>query len=338
MHFYIGLDIGGTKIEATAVNSGLEPLATAVVSTDIAAPAAIVASIEQAVLATLAEADVQPQQLQAIGGGVPGQVDHEQGIVRNAVNLRLTNFPLSATLTKRFNCPVVLENDVRLAAVGAYHHLRRDDRTRFRDLTSLAYISIGTGLAVGLILNGRLYRGSQGMAGELGHVQVDPTGPLCNCGALGCVETYVSGPGLVQQAHGLLADYPASALCDHAGPLTARDIFVAAAAADSAAQAAVDRFAGQIARLLYSAMLAYDVEYLVLGGGVVKAGPLLLNAIYQEIDQLRATLPLAKALLHPERIIAITDYNMGVWGGIMLATTARLDQEKRHNDLQFSAK
>jgi glucokinase len=323
---YIGLDIGGTKVEAWAVDSRLQVRGKAVAPTRSETFECVLASIYEAVDGAVAETGVAAPAIAAIGGGVPGQVDHATGVVRHAVNLNLVHEPLGARLADHYGCPVVLENDVRLGAFGAFHYLRRHDPARFRGLNSLAYISIGTGLAVGLVINGCLYRGSRGMAGELGHVQVEPDGPRCNCGGRGCAEQYISGPGLAHLARSRLAEFPASSLHGTEGALSARTIFEAAAGGDDAARALVDQFSGWIARLLFNVVLAYDVAYLVLGGGITKAGPVLLDAVFRRIDLLRADLPLAQLLLDPEQVVVVPDQNMGIWGGITLATEARLNQ------------
>ena len=330
----VGLDIGGTKIEALVVDQELTPRARAVVATQTDSPAALVESIERAIDLALAEMDASPVQIGAIGCGIPGQIEHATGMVHNAVNLNLASFPLGPTLSDRFGCAVMLENDVRLAAIGVYHWLRRTDPERYRSLEDLVYVSIGTGMAAGLILNGRIYRGSRGMAGELGHISLDSTGARCNCGAWGCLETMISGPGLLRQTEEALAKAPQSAL-HAANPLTTYAILDGAAAGDGVALTMVDQFAEEVSRLLYSVMLAYDVEIIALGGGMAKAGPIFSAALSRHIDALRDAVPLARSLLNQDQILPITEDNMGVWGGIMLAADALLHQEKKRDERQL---
>jgi glucokinase len=334
----MGLDIGGTKIEALVVDQELTPRARVVVATQTSSPAALVQSIESAIERALAEMTASPAQIGAIGCGIPGQVEHAIGMVHNAVNLNLSSFPLGPTLSDRLGCAVVLENDVRLAAIGVYHWLRRTDPERYRSLEDLVYVSIGTGLAAGLILNGRIYRGSRGMAGELGHIPLDPTGARCNCGARGCVETIVSGPGLLRRTEEALAKAPQKTdqCARHtADPLTTYAILEGAAAGDSVALTMVDQFAEEVSRLLYSVMLAYDVEIIALGGGMANAGPIFHAALSRHIDALRDAVPLAHSLLNQDQLLPITEDNMGVWGGIMLAADALLHQEKKHDERQL---
>ena len=138
------------------------------------------------------ELRVDGQELWPIGIGVPGLVDAEAGSVRHAVNLDLDGgwLPLGRELEQLLGHKVVVENDVNAAALGAAALLPAGVP---RDL---AYLSIGTGLAAGIVLDGRLRRGVHGAAGEIGHIPVDPAGPLCACGQRGCLELTVSGAAL----------------------------------------------------------------------------------------------------------------------------------------------
>ncbi len=166
-----GIDIGGTKIATLVVDAegtvrGRATHASTVADQDGAA-AAIAACLDEA----LAAADLDRTDLVAIGVGVPGRVDTERGHVTLAVNLGWTDFALRDTLEAAIGRPVVIENDARAAAIGL--HARgiaggRDD---------IAYLAVGTGIAAGVILDGRLHRGARGLAGEIGHAIVDPDGP-----------------------------------------------------------------------------------------------------------------------------------------------------------------
>lgn len=330
----VGLDIGGTKIEATVANAEPVRLATVVAPTDCRSPAHLVASIGATIDRALDAANAVRGDVAAIGGGVPGMVDHGQGVARLAVNLNLRDYPLGPTLADLFQCPVGLENDVRLAAVGIYGHLRQQHPERYADLRHLAYLSLGTGVAAGLILDGELFRGARGMAGEVGHIQVDPDGPLCNCGARGCLEMMISGTaaGLMAEA-ALEQDTPAAraSALQQQRPVTSRMLFAAAGKEDPLAVTLTAQFGDYVARALYAMLLAYDVEVLALGGGVVRAGPAFLVPVRAGIDRVRATQPLAHSLFSPEMVVTAPEHNMGAWGGIMLAaemTDRSFDQTK----------
>lgn len=309
---FIGLDIGGTKIEAIAADPRFAPCGSAVRASDISSPAALVAAIEHAAAEASGGAPIA-----AAGVGIPGLVEPESGEVRMAVNLRLEHYPLGEALAARFGCPVRVENDVRLAAWGAYRELARQTSIRH-----MAYLSIGTGVSAGIIIDGRLHRGAHGMAGEIGHMSVDPNGPLCNCGQRGCLETFVAGPGIARLGRQSAAVGRAPALAGLA-QLGAAEIYAAAEAGDPGAQEVVAYVGALLGRTLEAMVLAYDPQRIVLAGGVAKVGAPFLRPILAEWERRRQDTALARTLLLPEKLaLADPHRNMGAWGGIYLAADA----------------
>jgi len=311
-YWLVGVDVGGTTVSTVLLDESLHAHGELTVDTDLSSADNTMLCIAHAIEATLALGG-GARKLAAIGLGIPGQQDPANGIVRIAVNLHWYDYPLVARLTERFGVPCVIENDVRVATLGVY---RFDNPAGDQDL---AYISIGTGLATGVILDGKLLRGRHGLAGEFGHVIVDPAGPPCNCGARGCLETLVSATAVVRRAREALAAGAGGALAVLA-PLTARGVYEAAAAGDAVAQQIVDDVGTELARALRSVVLAYDVDSVVLGGGVTRAGDRYLAPIIAEWRRQQETSALARALLRPE-ILRIADptRNLGAWGAAALA-------------------
>ncbi|HQY92640.1 ROK family protein [Caldilinea sp.] len=311
-YWLVGVDVGGTTVSTVLLDEDLQSHGELTVATDLTSPDATMLGIVAAIEQTLA-LDDSPRKLAAIGLGIPGQQDQAQGIVRIAVNLHWYDYPLVARLVEHFGAPCVIENDVRVATLGVY---RFDNPAGEQDL---AYISIGTGLATGVILEGKLLRGRHGLAGEFGHIIVDPNGPLCNCGAHGCLETLVSATAVVRRAREALAQGADGALAT-LDPLNARGVYDAAAAGDIAAQQIVDDVGTELARSLRSVVLAYDVDNIVLGGGVTRAGDRYLQPIIAEWLRQQETSALARAVLRPE-ILRIADptRNLGAWGAAALA-------------------
>lgn len=306
MNVRVGLDVGGTKTAALVAGNG-EALVEVVRPTDVASPARLVAGI----VATVRDAVEQlapNHHLRAVGAGVPGQVDPVHGTVRMAVNLNLREpYPLRDVLEQALGVPVALENDVRAAALGAYDWAR--ERT---DSRSLAYLSIGTGIAAGLVLDGRLYRGAQGMAGEIGHVPIDPAGPRCICGQYGCLEALAAGPAI--------AAYAAQVMPDRR-PSTAA-VYALAAAGQPDACRVVERAAGYLSRAIYLLLMAYDVEQVVLGGGVTRAGAAFEQPLRRAMADLRINSPLTADMMTDDKVAIIpSDYNAGVRGAVLLAPT-----------------
>ncbi|HHW89008.1 MAG TPA: ROK family protein [Chloroflexi bacterium] len=309
----VGVDVGGTTVATVLLDETFRAHGELTLPTDLSSPDATMLGIVAAIEQTLALAPDSPRRLAAIGLGIPGQQDPVQGIVRIAVNLHWYDYPLVARLTERFGVPCVIENDVRVATLGVY---RFDNPAGDQNL---AYMSIGTGLATGVILEGKLLRGRHGLAGEFGHIIIDPNGPLCNCGARGCLETLVSATAVVRRAREAVAAGATGALAAMQ-LITARAVYDAAAAGDEAAQQIVDDVGAELARALRSVVLAYDVDSVVLGGGVTRAGDRYLAPIIAEWRRQQETSALARAVLRPE-ILRIADptRNLGAWGAAALA-------------------
>ena len=304
MNVRVGLDIGGTKTAALVADE-TGPLAEVVRPTNVTSPAQLVAGIVATVREALAQ--IEPgHQLLAAGAGVPGQVDPFHGTVRMAVNLSLREpYPLRDALEQALGVPVALENDVRAAALGAFHWARR-----WSDIGSLAYLSIGTGIAAGLVIDGRLYRGAQGMAGEIGHVIIDPGGPRCVCGQYGCLEAFAAGPAIAADAAVAMPERRPST----------QEVYALAAEGQPDACRVVDQAAGYLSRAVYLLLMTYDVEQVALGGGVTRAGAAFEQPLRRAMAGLRANSPLTAAMMPDDKIVIIpSDYNAGARGAVFLA-------------------
>lgn len=309
--FWVGLDIGGTKTHALVVEQATGAIVgQATGPTQVDTPSKLVAGIVDVVQKAVQAAGIRLSQVTAVGAGVPGQVAPLTGEVHLAANLHLSAYPLGAELTAALQTPVFLENDGRLAALGAYQQLYQPTA-----LQNMAYLSIGTGISAGLILNGRLYRGSHGMAGEIGHIIVEPNGRLCNCGLRGCLETVAAGPAILQTATAS-QEWPSE-------NLTTARVYQLAQAGDPTAQSIVQNVSLHLSRALHILVMSYDVEKIVLGGGVTHAGTAFLSPVLAELSRLRHNSPLAQAMLPDDKITLLPDgFNAGAWGAIALAKSA----------------
>jgi predicted NBD/HSP70 family sugar kinase len=278
----LGVDIGGSSIEVVARNEAAEIVGahhtrSRMSGGDQVANAAVNAVRELAVVG-----------YSAVGVGVPGHVDSETGEVSLAVNLGIGGepFDLAAAISAGIGAPVTVENDVRTAALGARESLQLAGR----DVQSLAVLSVGTGISAGVIVNGSLVTGSHGMAGEIGHVVVDPNGPVCPCGQRGCLETMAAGPAIGRAWPG-------------GGQLPATALFGAVAAGDVAARKVADRITGHLTTALIWMAATYDPEVFVLAGGVTSAGEVFLEVMRDKIEQRAAASELAARRLRPEQVI-----------------------------------
>jgi glucokinase len=250
----------------------------------------------------------QANEVAGIGLGIPGQVDPHTGTVRLAVNLNLESFALGPTLARQTGIPVAVENDVRLAAIGVYEHLQETDPVQ-----SLAYLSVGTGIAAGIILDGVLYRGANGMAGEIGHTLFEPGGERCHCGLYGCLETIASGPAISHLAAPFFSGGGASV------PTTAQ-VYAVAQTGNGLARQLVERIGTHLGRAIHWLIMTYDVERLVVGGGVSAAGSAFWLPITTELAHLREQSLLAHDMLSESKIVLFSgEENPGIWGAITLA-------------------
>lgn len=296
-----GIDIGGTKIAVLIVAADGAVLGRATRSSSAGdqdgAAEAIVACLDEA----LAGTGLHRDDLLAVGVGVPGRVDPQQGTVTLAVNLGWHDFALRDALEARLGRPVVVENDARAAVIGLHQ------RGVLGELDDLAYLAVGTGIAAGVILDGVLHRGARGLAGEIGHAIADRDGPVCTCGQQGCLEAFAAGPSIARRAHAA----------------TARDVYEAAVAGDQDARDLVDDVGRRLAWAVHLLVMTYDIERVVIGGGVSHAGAAFADPIHHELARLRAASPMAGELL-PADIVEIlpSEAEAGAWGAVAIARTA----------------
>ena len=314
----VGVDIGGTKIAVLITSPDGTVLGRATHASSVAdqdgAAEAIVACIDVA----LADASRTLDQVRVVGIGVPGRVDPVKGHVTLAVNLGWNDLALRDLLEARLGKPCVIENDARAAAVGLHH------RRVLGTTDDIAYLAVGTGIAAGVILDGRLHRGARGLAGEIGHVVVDPMGPECACGLRGCLETYVSGPAIARRATEAIAAGRASSLS--ASGLTAQDVYRAATDGDALACELVEDVGRRLAWAIHLLVMAYDVDRVVLGGGVSHAGATFVGPIHMELDRLRASSALAREQLAPGIVELLpAGADAGAWGAVTIAAVSQGD-------------
>jgi len=309
----VGVDVGGTKVAAIVADADGQPLGRAVRS--MAGRPAAIEPIVDAIRAALQAARMGTSSPAAIGVGVPGRVDVGAGVVRHATNLDWFDVPLGRYLAEEFGAPCTVENDVRLAAAGLLDHVAADGAR------SLAYVAVGTGIGAGLVLDGRLHRGERGMAGEIGHVIVEPDGVVCPCGQRGCLETVASGPAIARRAAVAAVDAAPGGTTLAARPeLSAKNVYDAARAGDAVAIQIASETGRALARALSALILTCDLERVLLGGGVAAAGQVFLRPILAELELMRADSPLLTELVPAGSVRLLPPHFDAVaWGGVSLA-------------------
>ena len=306
-----GVDVGGSKIAILLADAQLRPVGRLVVPTGNGDAGDGVRRIVAALDEALEVAGRSRADLAALGVGVPGRVDPDAGTVTLAVNLGWHALPLRDELESMLGVPVAVENDVRAAAAGLHA------RGQAGGVDNLAYLAIGTGISAGVVLDGRLYRGPRGLAGEIGHVVLEPNGPACRCGLDGCLEALASGRAIAEAAAIRIDQGPQTAI---ETPVSAESVYRAAAAGDPVATRLAERTGRYVARAIHALVMTYDVPRVVLGGGVTRAGAAFLDPVSRGLDELRAASALAREAL-PDDLVELLppDADAGAWGGVILA-------------------
>ena len=280
----IGIDLGGTVIKGGVVSASGEVLAKAAKPTEAAAGVTHVIEQIAALIATLQSASDGASATTSVGLGVPGNIDHEKGVVLASPNLDgWSDVPVVQMVSERAGLPVVLENDANCAALGeavcGIGH----------GADSMVLLTLGTGVGSGLVLGGKVWRGATGLAGELGHGIVHIGGRRCACGQSGCLEAYASASSTARRARELIEGGEASSLrdvLDRGQAITAEMIAQAAEDGDRLAARVWEETCRFLAVACINIQHALDPEYIVLGGGMSAAGERLRVPVQTAIDEM----------------------------------------------------
>lgn len=253
----VGVDIGGTKIHVVALDAGLALLAQSTTPTPKGGDG-VVAAVEEEI--SRLSALLPGERVESIGIGIPGSVDVAAGVVSNAVNLGIDRLDLGDEVQRHFGTTVRVDNDVKATALGAARW--------WGEKTDLVYINVGTGVSAAFVCGGRIVRGPDNMAGEIGHIPIDPRGEPCACGQRGCLETLIGGAWVRRRIEKILP-----------GRSSVSDLF---------AEDAIDRpGASEMRRVLLDglllaveiATLCYGPAQVIIGGGVIRRIPNVQNRL-----------------------------------------------------------
>ncbi|MTJ09589.1 ROK family protein [Anabaena sp. UHCC 0204] len=283
MTLILALDFGGTKLAAATVKAGAKEWLD---HESRFSPANADALSDLEIMRSLIKSVLQGKKADAIGVSFGGPVDATTGLVRLSHHVPgWENVPLKQLLEEDYHVPASIDNDANVAAIGEH---------RFgagQGYDSLFYITISTGVGGGWILDGKPWRGSLGMAGEIGHIVVDPRGPICLCGKRGCVERLASGPYMAQNAREMLENEPPSAdgkgrgdilrylIGNDLNLITGKVVSAAAAYGDEMAQEVLYRGAWALGVGIGNVANLMNPQRFVLGGGVTKAGDNFWNVV-----------------------------------------------------------
>ena len=277
--YAIGIDLGGTNINVGLFDKNLRLLQNLRGLTDKDLEAnEMMDHLAALVRSLINRAGVSPDDIAGVGAAFPSFIDEKRGYVVETSNIRaLNDLPVRDMLSDRLGLPVFLDNGANAAAI-AEHELGAG-----RGQDNFIYATIATGIGGALILNGRIFRGMHGMAGEIGHMFIsDSTGFPCSCGVTGCVQSIASGLHMARYATARLNEGMDSRILDYAGTVSNVDMVAvgrALAAGDPLAVEVVNRGAEYLGRMFNSLNMIFDINVFILGGGVMKLGSRFMDRI-----------------------------------------------------------
>lgn len=305
--FVIGIDLGGTFIKAALFNLQGKLLKETQVPTMAGeGPEKVVGRMAEAARSLADSAGIPFSQLLGIGVGVPGNHDFKAGRVVYSPNLKWHDVPVRSWLEAQLGVPVFLDNDANAAALGEFW------QGAGQGVSHMIMVTLGTGIGGGLILNGRLYRGAGGSAGEIGHTIIMADGPECSCGVNGHLECLAAAPWIVARARAALAEAGPGTesilLGQQANPtqqanLTTEAIFAAMQKGDPIAARVVEETVNYLGMGLANLVNIFNPEIIVLGGGVAEAGEILLQPVTSRVKEL--------ALEYPANMVKLVKARLG---------------------------
>ncbi|MER5338218.1 ROK family protein [Micromonospora sp. NPDC002717] len=310
---FAAVDLGASSIDVEVVNGRLEPVAAYAEPADIRnGPKVTLQRVNE--LLHKARVDGAYERLDAVGIGVPGPVSFRDGVpVSPPIMPGWDRFPVRELLTREHGCPAVVDNDVNIMAIGERHG------GVAHSVDDFLFVKIGTGIGCGIYLSGEVYRGTDGCAGDIGHIQVDSHGPMCSCGNLGCLEALFSGAALAKDATAAARAGASPALAERLaarGAVTARDVAEGAGEGDVTCIQLIRDGGRRVGGVLAGLVSFTNPSMIVIGGGLAQLGHILLAEIRSVVY--RRSLPLATGNLPV--VLSELGPRAGVAGAAVLAS------------------
>ncbi len=276
--YYLGIDFGGTNIAAGIVDEKgniIKKDSTPTLKERDSEE--IINDMINVSLKVLKDANLTTSDIEGVGVGCPGIVDNKCGVIKHLSNIGMTNFPLRERLSQVFKTRINIENDANAAALGEYKRYGENSN-------SFIFVTLGTGIGGGIIIDGKIYSGFNGAGAEIGHMKIEINGVPCPCGCDGCWEQYASVTALIRNTKEAMDKNPQSMMhkwVKENGKVSGRTAFECAKAGDETAKEVVDNYIKYLATGLISIINVFQPERIVIGGGISKEGDYLLNPIKQ---------------------------------------------------------
>ena len=286
---YVGIDVGGTNLKAGLVSQNGELLATTKMKIAAVSDQETLARTMADMTCRLAEeAGVGMEEIVSVGVGIPGAVEIRSGTLLYTCNLPLRNVPVRRLFHKYLKMPLYIENDANCAALGEYYVGAGRESKRF------VMITLGTGVGGGIIHNGKIFHGSNGMAGEVGHMSIVYGGRPCPCGRHGCWEQYASATAIKRMTAEALAQNPDSILAqvvaENGGNVSGQSAFIAARRGDHVGQEVCHQYIDYLSTGIVNLVNIFQPDTLAIGGGVSnEADESLLHPVQRQVA--RETIP-----------------------------------------------
>ncbi|MBQ8194624.1 MAG: ROK family protein [Oscillospiraceae bacterium] len=312
MAYYIGIDIGGTNIACGIVDDNYEIVARSKVKTNAPRPyAEILEDIKQSVRLACEELGVKPSDAASIGIGCPGTCNSD-GVVEYSNNLGFVNVPLRSDIESEFGVSTYLDNDANAAAFGEYL------AGAAKGAKNAVAITLGTGVGAGIIIDGKIYSGSNCAGGEIGHTVLVVDGRDCTCGRKGCFETYSSATGLIRttrEAIELNPDSIAAKIAEEDGRVSARTAYNALKQGCPVGKQVTDEFVKYLAAGIANTINIFQPDILCIGGGVCNEGDTLLVPLRKAVSEQVYTKNSAK---NTEIVVCSLGNDAGIIGAALL--------------------
>lgn len=297
--FSIGVDLGGTNLRIAAVSPEGEILEKIALDTEVKEGRERVIEDMTGAVRDL-QGRMRGARLAGIGIGVPGVINLATGMIRQSPNLPGWNdFPVRDDIERQLNAPVILENDANAAALGEKWV------GAGKSVSGLCILTLGTGIGGGIILDGRIWHGQDGMGGELGHMTIDPNGALCGCGNLGCIEAYASATAILRMAHAAIAVGRSPALChaaEEVGELTAEMIYITAQQGDRVAREIFELVGRSLGVAIGNLINTFNLPLYVLAGGVARGWDAFESYLLDEVQKRSVVYRATKTRIEPSQL------------------------------------
>lgn len=299
MNYSIGVDIGRTKVAIAIVNQAGTIETQKVIPTDLSiSPEAMINVIAEEIKLMTIQSPIPENEIVGIGVGAPGPLDSKKGIITCPPNLQdWVDIPVVELLQQSFSIPVSLENDANAAALAEKWIGAGKNNDNF------VYMTISTGIGAGIIADGRLLRGVEGNAGEIGHTVVDPSFGKCSCGQYGCLESIASGSSIARRASEMMNR-----------DLSTKEVFDLYAKGNAEIADYMESVFRVLGVACVSIINTFDPEKIVIGGGVSKVGDSLFNSIQAYVSQYALNSPRKDVHIVPAKL----EQNAGVVGAAAL--------------------